>query len=150
LHEPIITKAKSLLKHSCVYLSAVSIDDDTNKTMGTLRCSVVYGREIVDGAVTAMMEGGFNGGVKLPRNGDDGIKNPIYSLTVANYLRGTWMKNTALWSRGVVDLVESALDMDIEGNNQFSEAVFRHVKHEQDVEHVSNPGDYVLHRWEDC
>jgi hypothetical protein len=151
LHEPIIAKAKSLLKHSCVYLSSVSTDDVTNKTMGTLRCSVVYGREIVDGDVTAMLEGGFNVGVKLPHNGDDGIQNPLYSPTVAKYLRNTWMKKISLWSRSVVDLVESAVDMEIEGNNQFSEAVFRHVKHGQDVfDHTLDVGQYVLHRWTDC
>lgn len=59
LHEPIVAKAKSLLKHSSVYLSTVTIDDATNETLGTLCCSVVYGREIGDGTLTAMSEGGL-------------------------------------------------------------------------------------------
>jgi hypothetical protein len=131
LPEPIVARAKSLLKHSCVSLSTVYIDDETDEVRGTLCCSVVYGREIVDGVVTPMMEGGLNVGVKLPHNGNHGINNPLYSPTVANYLRDTWMKNISLWSRGVVDLVESALDMEIEGKNQISEAVSRNAKHGQ-------------------
>jgi hypothetical protein len=149
LHEPIVAKAKSLLKHSCVYLSGLCLDDATNETMGTLCCSFVYGREIVGGAVTAMTEDGYNVGVKLPHNGDRGINNPLYSPTVANYLRDTWMKTISLWSRGVVDLVECAMDMEIEGkHNQESLEV---VKHGPDVdEHFSDPSEYVLHRWKEC
>jgi hypothetical protein len=149
LHEPIVAKAKSLLKHSCVYLSTVCTDDATNETMGTLCCSVVYGREIAGGAVAAMTEGGFNVGVKLPHNGDYGIKNPLYSPTVANYLRDTWMQKISLWSRGVVDLIESALDMEIEG--KISQESLEGIKHGPDVDdHFSDPSEYVLHRWKEC
>jgi hypothetical protein len=149
LHEPIVDKAKSLLKHSCVYLSTICLDDATNKTMGTLSCSVVYGREIVGGAVTAMTEGGFNVGVKLPHDGDRGIQNPLYSPTLANYLRDNWMNKIPLWSRGVVDLVECALDMEIEGKH--SQESLEDVKHGPDVdEHFSDPSEYVLHRWKEC
>jgi hypothetical protein len=144
LHEPIVAKAKSLLKHSCVYLSTVGTDDATNETMGTLCCSVVYGRELSGGAVAPMTEYGLNVGVKLPHNGDRGIKNPLYSPTVAAYLRDTWMQKISLWSRGVVDLVESALDMEIEG--KISQESLEGIKHGSDVdEHFSDPSEYVLH-----
>jgi hypothetical protein len=151
LHEPIVERAKSLLKHSCVYLSAVCTDDTTGATMGTLHCSVVYGHEIVDGDLTGMVEGGFNVGVKLPHNGDKGIKNPLYSQTVATYLRTIWLKKISFWSRGIVDLAEKAKDMAIDPTNQLIEAIFKNVKHGQDVfQHVGDPGQYVLHRMDDC
>jgi hypothetical protein len=42
------------------------------------------------------------------------------------------------------------MDMQIESSNQFSEAVIRNQKHDQDaLDHVSEPTDYVLHRWQD-
>lgn len=46
-----------------------------------------------------------------------------------------------------MDLVESALDMEIEGKNQESS---EDVKHGPDVdEHFSDPSEYVLHRWKE-
>jgi hypothetical protein len=151
VHDPIVGRAKKELKHLCVYLSSVSTDDVTGKSMGTLACTVVYGRKMVDGAVTAMTEYGFKVTVKLPHNGDDGIKNPLYSLKVAAYLDDTWMKKISLWSRGIVDLAETATSMKIDPTNQLIEAVFKNVKHNQGVhQHVRDPGEYALHRWRDC
>jgi hypothetical protein len=66
-------------------------------------------------------------------------------------LRTTWFKKISLWSRGIVDLAEKAKCMDTDPTNQLIEAVFKNVKHCQDVfEHVRDPGQYILHRWDDC
>jgi hypothetical protein len=143
LHGPIIERAKSMMKgHCCVYLTGISLDSDNSMhKMGTLRCSIVYGRSLAvgddmygrslvvsddsDDNLCPWKEGGFNLTTKLPFNGQEGLKNPLHSQTVANYLlRRTWMNKTAFWGRGIIDLIENAMDMEIEDSNQFSEAVF--------------------------
>jgi hypothetical protein len=88
--------------------------------------------------------------VSLPHNRQDGIVNVLYSPTVAAYLKQYWMGKFSLWCRGVVNLVEDAMSMQIEANNQFSEALMKNVKYNQDVQsHLSEPADYILHHNED-
>jgi hypothetical protein len=42
------------------------------------------------------------------------------------------------------------MSMQIEANNQFSEALMKNVKYNQDVQsHLSEPADYILHHHED-
>jgi hypothetical protein len=95
-------------------------------------------------------EGGFDVTLQLPHNGFRGIANPLYSQTVATYLRQTWMTKFSLWSFGIIKLIETGMGMQIEANNQFSESLFKNVKHNTDVyDHVSDPGDYIIHRYED-
>jgi hypothetical protein len=60
------------------------------------------------------------------------------------------MVKFSLWCCGIVNLIETGMDMQIEDNNQFSEAMFKNIKHNTNVyDHVSDPGDYVIHRYED-
>jgi hypothetical protein len=74
----------------------------------------------------------------------------LYSPTVAAYLKQYWMGKFSLWCHGVVNLVEDAMSMQIEANNQFSEALMKNVKYNQDMQsHLSKPADYILHRYED-
>jgi hypothetical protein len=104
-----------------------------------------------DGAgMDAWQSVGLNLMVSLPHNGQDGIVNVLYSPTVAAYLKQYWMGNFSLWCRGVINLIEDAMSMQIEANNQFSEALMKNVKYNQDVQsHLSEPADYILHRHED-
>jgi hypothetical protein len=83
---------------------------------------------------------------ELPHNGQDGIKNPLYSPTVAKKLKQMWMGKFSLWTCVVVDLIKTAMDMQIEANNQFCKGLFKNAKHNQDVyNHVSDAGEYILH-----
>jgi hypothetical protein len=152
----LVIRAKASLKHMSAYLCGIATNNENNEKTGTLACSVVYGREWlevkgVDAKVLhPMNEAGFKVSVKLPFLRHQTIKNPLYSLTMATYLRGVWSKKTALWSRGMVEVVEHAMEMQIEDNNQFAEALFRMVKHNQRVHtHCSEPAEYASHRWED-
>lgn len=149
----IIDRAKSFFKKQCgMYLSSVSVNnDDSLQKMGTVRCSIVYGRSIDDdGHFLPWKEGGLDVMVKLPYNGSDGINNPLYSPTMSKYFLSTWMNKIPFWTPGVINVIENAKGMQIEDSNQFSEGVFRNVKHDTDVHnHVSEPAQYVLHRWED-
>jgi hypothetical protein len=156
VHEPIVGRAKASLKHMSAYLCDIATNNDNNQKTGTLACSIVYGREwlVVEGIepllLRPMKEGGFKVSIKLPFLTVQTIKNPLYSPTMGNYLRKEWMKKTALWSRGIVEVVEHAKEMEIEDNNQFSEALFGMVKHNQKVHtYCSEPAEYVSHRWDD-
>jgi hypothetical protein len=164
VYSDIVERAKTMMaNHCCVYLTGVSLDNDNDSThrMGTLRCSIVYGPSRVpvegnrgnhNGNVNLIpwKEGGFDLVVRLPFSGEGGIKNPLHSAKIAHYLKTTWMNKPAFWCRGVIHLLENAMDMQIESSNQFSEAVIRNQKHDQDaLDHVSEPADYVLHRWQD-
>lgn len=157
LHDGIVDRAKILMKkQGCVYLKGVSLDNndgDSGQKVGTLRLSIVYGCSVDpgDGTLDAWKEGGFDISVTLPFDGvTNGIANPLYSLAVAHYLRTTWMTKPAFWCRGVIDLINNAMDMDIEDSNQHSEGVIRAHKHDKDMfKHVSEPADYVLQRWAD-
>jgi len=156
-HDGIIDRAKDLMKQQgCTYLKSVSVSNDNSwQKMAVLRCSILYGRALEYGSGNEAMllpeyQGGIDMTVLLPHDGRHGIVNPLYSPTVAKYLRSTWLTKVPLFSRGIIYLLEIAKDMDIEDSNQFSEAVFKNVKHNQDVyNHVSDPGEYLLHRWED-
>jgi hypothetical protein len=154
LHNGIIERAKVLMKGQCrTYLRHIAISNvSSTQKMGTVRCSITYGRTLVgDGnEIEPWFEGGFDLILELPHNGQEGISNPLYSQTMATYLRTTWMVKFSLWCRGIVNLIETGMDMQIEDNNQFSEAMFKNIKHNTNVyDHVSDPGDYVIHRYED-
>lgn len=137
----------------CSYLQSISVSNNSaSKMIGTIQCSVTYSRSSVGNTfeMEPWREGGFSVMTELPHNGLDGIKNPLYSPTVAKYLKQTWMGKFSLWTRGVVDLIETAMDMQIEANNQFCEGLFKNAKHNQDVyDHVSDAGKYILHRYND-
>jgi hypothetical protein len=49
--------------------------------------------------------------LELPHNGQDGIANPLCSPTMSTYLRDNWMRKFPLWSHGIVDLIEVAMDI---------------------------------------
>jgi len=122
-----------------------------------LRFSIFYGVDSAtvdgrDGDVEPWKEGGLEVSVKLPFDGsqDNSIKNPLYSEFAARYFLTTWINKVSLWSRGVIDLVDTAMDMTIEDSNQLSEAMTKNQKHNQDVyKHVSEPAEYLLHRFDD-
>lgn len=154
LHDVIIERAKVLMKGQCrTYLRAISVSNDSpTQKMGTVRCSITYGCSLlgVGNEMKPWFEGGFDVTLQLPHNGFWGIANPLYSPTVATYLRQTWMIKFSLWCFGIIKLIETGMDMQIEANNQFSESLFKNVKHNTDVyDHVSDPGDYIIHRYED-
>jgi hypothetical protein len=154
LHDGIVERAKVLMKgQCCAYLHSFSVsNDDVNQKVGTVRCSITYGRSLQNGdEIEPWRESGLSLTLRLPHNGHEGIVNSMYSLTVAAYLKMTWMGKFSLWCHSIVDLLETALDMQIEANNQFSESLMKNVKYNQDVyKHVSEPADYILHRAEDC
>lgn len=154
LHEDIVKRAKTLMKgQCCAYLQSISVSNDAvNQMMGTVRCSITYGSSLRgDGAVMeSWREGGLSLTVQLPHNGQEGIINSMYSPTVAAYLKRYWMGKFSLWCRGIVDVIETGMDMQIEANNQFSEGLIKNIKHNQGVyDHVSEPADYILHRYDD-
>jgi len=138
-----------MAKQCSAYLSSISVNNkDSTQKMGTVRCSIVYGCSIdADDNLLPWKEGGIDVMVRLPHNGLDGIKNPLYSPTVAMYLCTTWMNKIPFWSHAIIDLIEIAKDMQIDDSNQFSEGVFKNLKHNLNAyEHTSEPADYVLHR----
>jgi hypothetical protein len=55
------------------------------------------------------------------------------------------MKKVPLWCRGIVVVVEASRSLDISDNNQFSEAVFRNPKYNQDI--YNNISEPALCRW---
>ena len=69
---------------------------------------------------------------------------PIYCAL----FRTEWMKKPAFWSNGIIAFLNSAMDMNIEKSNQFSEAVIRTQKHDEGVQqHLSEPAFYLFHRF---
>jgi hypothetical protein len=98
-----------------------------------------------------MIEGGFNLTVTLPFDGKEKrLLNPLYSRETSHCLQSEWLKKPSLWSRGIIDLLEKAHDMETDGSNQLSEAIFKNVKHNQGVhDHVFEPAACIRHRWDD-
>jgi hypothetical protein len=156
LHIGIIERAKVFIKGQCrTYLRHVSDSNESpTQKMGVVRCSITYGRSLVVESGNEEMEpwfqGGFDLSLQLPHNGEGGITNPLYSVTLANYLRKYWMNKFSFWCRGIISLVEAGMQMQIEANNQSLEAIFKNVKHNTDVyNNVSEPGEYIIHRYHD-
>ena len=69
----------------------------------------------------------FEEQIKLPFTGGS-IANPWLCESAANYLEGQWLKESALWSCGLVLLLKSANDKHIYNNNMHMEAVIKHSK----------------------
>ena len=155
VHDQIVDSAKTQMqKQCCAYLKGVSLNNsDSAKNVGTLRCSIIYGRSVgseVNGNMDPWKEGGLEVSVELPFSGSEGVKNPLYCPAVGEYIRSTWMLKTAYWCRGIVDLLETFKNMDIESSNQFLEGIIGNQKQNQDVyNHISEPARYVLHRYRD-
>jgi len=156
-HEGIVERAKGLMRQQAsIYLNHISIDNSNSSwLMGVLRCSIVYGVLCSDqyegDEVKPLLEAGLNVTVGLPFDGgQSGVKNPLFSMAAAQYLREEWMFKTSLWCRGIVDVLENALDMEIEDSNQLLEAVIKNVKHNQNVHaHTGDLGLYMVHRFRD-
>lgn len=152
-HHDIIVRAKALMQRQCcAYLKSVLVsNDDANTMMGTVRCSVIYGRSMnncTDEPLVPWKEGGIDVMVRLPHDRER-IKNPLYAPKIAKYLLKEWMNKFPFWCRGVIDLIENAKDMELADSNQFSEGVFRTAKHvEEAADHVYEPSQYVIHRWD--
>lgn len=157
VHHDIVNRAMALIKNQCcAYLTTIthSNNDSMQSMTGLLRFSIIYGIDPVtdDGSIEPWKQGGLGVSVKLPFNGFEGdsIKNPLYSPAAATYLLTTWMHKVSLWSRGVIDVLDTAMDMTIEDSNQLSEAMTKNQKYNQEVfEHVSEPAEYLLHRADD-
>lgn len=98
-----------------------------------------------------LLQGGFKVSVDLPFGGKGNqITNPMYSPTLANYLRSEWMTKPAYWSRAVADLLEQANDMEIDNSNQMVEAVINNKKNNQGVRnYLDGPAQYAQHRYND-
>jgi hypothetical protein len=93
-----------------------------------------------------MKEAGFQVSIKLPFLRHQTIKNPLHSPTMAKYLRSQWMKSPAIWSRGIVEVLEQAKEI-FGDSNQLSEANFKNVKDNVKVhQYCSEPAEYVAHR----
>lgn len=152
LHSPIMERAKELMKMMCcVYLHSVSTsNNDSRQVTGTLRCSVVYGRsfDVESGEMVPWKNGGNNVSVALPFTSGQ-VKNPLYSPSTAHYLLTTWAKKISFWSRGIIDLIETAKEMEIESSNQMAEATIRRTKLlEKAREHSSEPAQYIRYLWD--
>ena len=146
-HDAIIEKAKKNLNFLSCYLRSISREESNGK----LGVSVVYGSCMRNDKFAAMSQSGFWCPVVLPIESKTAIRNPVYSPTVAKYIRSTWLVRPALWSRAIVNVLENATEMSIEDNNQASEAVFKNVKHNQGAKrYASEPATYLYHRWQDC
>jgi hypothetical protein len=60
------------------------------------------------------------------------------------------MKKPSLWTRGIVDILERSQDLELEDSNQPSEAIFKNLKHNQNIKNDLNEvGQYVLRRHQD-
>lgn len=55
-----------------------------------------------------------------------------------------------MWSKGIVGLVENALDMKIQGNNQGYKGYIGNEKSNKDIQkHTGELATYALFRWKD-
>jgi hypothetical protein len=98
LHDGIIKRAKAKLKPCIVFLKNIATDDGTAERVGTLRASIVIGGRTDQGLARPMIEGGFDINVPMPHCGTTGVRNPLYSMEVANYLRTERLSNFSFGS----------------------------------------------------
>ncbi len=93
--------------------------------------------------------GGFEEKVSLPFDGSAGLVNPLFCSAAAEYWKEEWLKKSAMWTRGALDLVQLATGMVIKGNNQHSEGVFSYLKNNISMaDFASEPALYMIMRWD--
>ncbi len=142
-----------------VYLKEKNVLEQT----GIIRYVIVYGkRDLDDGSSeeggTGASSGAYLGGaylgvfeekVSLPFDGSAGLVNPLFYPAAAKYLKEEWLKKSAMWTRGALDLVQLATGMVIKGNNQHSEGVFSYRKNNINMaDFASEPALYMIMRWD--
>ena len=143
----IIERAKKLLQKNCCtfYLHGKSVDGQTFGQLGTLRTSYVLGWKMNRTTEQREMwkEGGIDLSVSLPFDGKRGVRNPLHSPEMVDYLIQTWLAKPALWSHGIIDVLNDAFDLDIDDNNQLKED--SGVRRQLDIEGAA---EYMRHRYD--
>ena len=79
-----------------------------------------------------MYKKGFDYDVTFPSD-EQQWRNPVYSPRSGKHVVDKWLKKPSLFLYGIVDLVEHALNLDVQDNNQTIEAVFKDPKTNQDI-----------------
>ena len=147
LHAGIVSKALYQLRYLSSYLKSC---DHGNKT-GVVRYSVVWGYTCDDdgGNLSPLKSGGFERIVSLPVQFP--IRNPLHSSRTATYLDEEWMKKVPMFSVGLIHCCEASSESNLQDNNQLSEAVIKHCKHDQDIhEWLSEPAEYFIKMYDDA
>ena len=110
------------------YLSSVN----RSKTMGVITYHLLYDyRNKVDDKFVPITSGYYEHKVCLPYSGGL-IDNPWKCDPAAKYFKRTWLKESALWSRVLVVLLQRAQKTHIYDNGQHMEGVFKSIKHQPD------------------
>jgi len=125
-------------------------DIDTPKSTGVVKYHLLYDTYNDDeGNVMPTTSGYFEEQIKLPFTGGS-IANPWLCESAANYLEGQWLKESALWSRGLVSLLKTANDKHIYDNNMHMEVVIKHAKKQPDrILNCGEPALYFHSRYTD-
>ena len=66
----------------------------------------------------------------------------------ATYVKKNWLNESPLWSRALVNLLETAMQKHIFGNNQHSEGIIKHIKEQGDLHlHTQQLATYMWWWW---
>ena len=129
-----------------VYAYVSSLSDEKNAA--TIRYHIIY--DVLGGAerLAPFMSPAFELETDYPFEGGL-VPNPLLCSTAAKYLRKTWLKEAALWSRSAVNLLKTATGKHIYDNNQHSEGGWRDTKQQPDLKaDCIEPARYFLRRYE--
>jgi hypothetical protein len=108
------------------FVYAYLAEKDVNKSVGKIAIHILYDtQEMTDDGIKPVTTK-FLVETTLPT---DGIcVNPIYAPSTSNYLRDIWLKKTPLWCVAhVVQLLETACNKKIFGNNQHCEGTLKYI-----------------------
>jgi len=137
IHEPIIARAREQLDFFICTLSSIfDYNQNPDVKYGKLDLSVLFGfREYrtKDGTKFSKLlkDSEFETCVVLSFDGK--VKNPVFSMRAAKYMKDEWLRKPALWCRGIIDVLEHTMDMAIHDSNQLSEAYIGTEKQHTDV-----------------
>ena len=138
-----VSEATKILSGRGVFVYAYLSSIDTPKSTGVVKYHLLYDTYNDDECnVMPTTSGYFEEQIKLPFTGGS-IANPWLCESAANYLEGQWLKESALWSRGLVSLLKTANDKHIYDNNMHMEAVIKHAKKQPD--RILNCGEPALY-----
>ena len=107
-----------------------SVDWDSRR--GVVKFHLFYDTYQNDsGKVLPKSSGFFEKSVIMPYAGGY-IDNPWYSDEAADYLEGQWLKEAAIWSRAVPNLLKTSLKKHVSDNDQHMKGVFKNQKQQPD------------------